>query len=354
MCTSNHIHSIQCILPPHMLETIAMRGNKTQRRTATLLSRNADSYRTMRVDASPARAFAGAPVIAEGETPTVKRKVYDGQRRARLPGKLARKEGSPPSKDKSVNAAYDGAGDVYDLFSKEYRRDSVDGRGMTLVSTVHHRNKYNNAFWDGEQMAYGDGDGRIFSTLLELSVIAHELTHGVVQFSGGLFYRDQSGALNESFADVFGALTLQYKLKQEASEASWLIGEGIFGPGIKGDGLRSLIAPGQAYEDELLGRDPQPYHMDLYVNTTSDNGGVHINSGIPNHAFYLLAQYLGGNAWGKAGQIWYQTMQSINKPDATFYDWADKTVEIARIYFGNGSREAMFTRRAWSLVGISV
>ena len=322
---------------------------------ADSLTRNAQKYRHERVE-----TLVGAIGIEPEETEpkttpiTPDRAVYDGQRRASLPGKLARKEGDCPVEDETVNEAYDGSGDVFDLYYNQYGRNSLDDRGMTLVSTVHHRNKYNNAFWNGRQMAYGDGDGRIFSKMTELSVIAHELTHGVIQFSGGLIYRDQSGALNESFADVFGALTTQYKLGQKACDATWTMGEGIFGPDISGEGLRSLKAPGEAYDDRLLGKDPQPYHMDFYLETNQDNGGVHINSGIPNHAFYLLSQYLGGYAWEKAGHIWYDTLQALNNPAATFDEWADKTVEMAQVRFGSGSKEAMFTRRAWRLVGISI
>ena len=354
MCNADHIHTIECILPPHMLETIRMRGDKKMRKMVESLVKHAETYRETRVEAAPATSFRGIPALAAGIKPKVSRKVYNGMKKAGLPGVLARKEGDPPTKDKAVNAAYDGAGYVYDLYLKQYRRDSLDGNGMTLVSTVHHRNKYNNAFWNGEQMAYGDGDGVIFTNMTEPSIVGHELSHGVVQFSGGLVYRDQSGALNESFADVFGALTVQHKFKQKACEADWLIGKGILGPDIKGTALRSMKAPGAAYDDQLLGKDPQPYHMDYYVNTTSDRGGVHINSGIPNHAFYLLAQYLGGSSWKKAGHIWYATMQEINNPNATFNNWAEKTVEVARKRFGSGSLEVMYTRRAWNLVGITV
>lgn len=354
MCNKKHIHSIQCILPPHMLDAIIMRGDKEMRKMAESLVKHAESYREERAEATPPKSFMPAPLKPAGANPKVNREVYDGQEKAGLPGKLVRKEGDPASSDNSVNAAYDGAGNVYDLYLKEYKRDSLDGHGMTLKSTVHYRKKYNNAFWNGEQIAYGDGDGVIFTNMTELSIIGHELSHGVVQFSGGLIYRDQAGALNESFADVFGALTVQYKLQQGACEADWLIGKGILGPDINGVSLRSMKTPGQAYDDEILGKDPQPYHMDLYVNTTGDYGGVHINSGIPNHAFYLLAQYLGGNAWQKAGSIWYDTMQAINNPNATFSDWADKTIEIARNLFGNSSMEVLYTRRAWKLVGVCV
>jgi Zn-dependent metalloprotease len=346
---------MQCILPPHMLDSMKVRGDASIKKMAATIEKEAAAVRTEREAAVSPNAFLGTPVRAlDAGNASVNRKVYDGQGKATLPGKLVRAEGDPPVTDEIVNVVYDLTGLVYDLFLQKFDRDSLDGQGLVLESTVHHRRSYNNAFWNGTQMAYGDGDGRLFKTFTELSVIGHELSHGVVQFAGGLVYRDQSGALNESFADVFGALVVQHSKNQTAAEANWLIGEGILGPDINGSALRSMKAPGTAYNDPILGIDPQPYHMDLYVNTSSDNGGVHINSGIPNHAFYLLAQYLGGFAWEKAGKIWHEALQRIQNPMATFADWADMTVDVARDWFGNGSLEMMYTRRAWKLVGINV
>lgn len=352
-------HPLNCIIPPHMVDTLKLRGDDAVRKMVAALEKQAADYRESREGAVPgAAAMASLEIAAAAATlGPVKpdRKVYDAENKATLPGKLQRDEASGASADKAVNDAFNGAGDTWKLYWDVYGRDSLDGAGMTMKSSVHYRSNYNNAFWNGQQMAYGDGDGVIFRAFTgDRSVIGHELSHGVVQFSGGLVYRDQSGALNESFADVFGALSVQYKKSQSVSEASWLIGDSILGPSISGVALRSMKAPGTAYNDPLLGTDPQPYHMDLYVNTTSDNGGVHINSGIPNHAFYLLSNYLGGEAWVKAGQIWYDTMQQINSPTASFADWADKTVQVAGANYGSGSLEQLFTRRAWRLVGITV
>lgn len=349
-----NFHPIQCILPPHVVDAIKKRGDPSQRKMAEQIEKLAEVVRIEREAAAPPGAFKGVAAMPRGATAQAVREVYDGKGKVTLPGVIARREGDPPVADAAVNEVYDAAGDVFNLYYENWRRNSLDGLGMTLVQTVHHRKNFNNAFWNGSQMAYGDGDGVIFKGFASLSVVGHELSHGVVQHSGGLEYRDQAGALNESFADVFGVLTEQYKLKQSPAEASWLIGAGILGPNIKGSALRSMKAPGTAYNDPILGQDPQPFHMDLYVNTSSDNGGVHINSGIPNHAFYLLAQYLGGYAWEKAGKIWYDTMQAVNNPFATFRDWADKTVEIARTAYGAGSIEMVMTRRAWKLVGIAV
>jgi len=354
--TLPHDH-MQGIIPPHMIEVIKLRGDEKQREMAMNMEQLGETFRDERQAAAPPTAFMAAK-IAEAAKLMPNRKVYDAEEKKILPGKLVRSEGDSPSGDTAVDEAYDGTGDTFNLYRDIYQRDSVDGNGKELVSSVHYGENIGNAFWNGDQMLFGDGDGTIFQSLTgSLSVIGHELSHGVVQFSGGLIYQDQSGALNESFADVFGALTVQYSRGQEAHEADWLIGDGIFAPGPPGSkrlALRSMKAPGTAYDDPILGKDPQPFHMDGYVFTYSDAGGVHINSGIPNHAFYLLAQYLGGEAWTKAGMIWYDAMQAINNPNATFQDWAEKTVEIARDNYKKDKEVVLFTRRAWKLVGISV
>src|SRR5262249_49533152 len=151
-----------------------------------------------------------------------------------------------------------------------------------------------NAFWDGRQMIYGDGDGQQFlSFTRSVDVIGHEMTHGVTQHEAGLIYWGQTGALNESLSDVFGSMVKQYVNNQTADQADWLIGQGLFTPLVKGVAIRSLKAPGTAYgvpvPDPVLGKDDQPSHMSNYNHTLQDNGGVHINSGIPNNAFYRAA-----------------------------------------------------------------
>ncbi|MCB1402886.1 MAG: M4 family metallopeptidase, partial [Rhodobacteraceae bacterium] len=358
-----HRDSRLCIVPPHMLRVLEMRGD---RKTAAMARRLLDQSCKIRDERA---AIAARPMLAEdGDAPGfvaegylgaaaargLVREIHDGEGKAALPGKLVRAEGDPPTGDAGADGAYDGAEAVYDLYFEEFGRNSLDGAGMTLVATVHHRRNFNNAFWDGSQMAYGDGDGEIFRTFIETSVIGHEMSHGVVQFSGGLVYEGQSGALNESFADVFGAQTRQRLEGTGACESDWLIGKGILGPEIKGVALRSMKMPGTAYSDALLGQDPQPYHMDFYVNTTEDNGGVHVNSGIPNHAFYLYCMYLGGNSWGVPGQVWYDALQRLNNPYASFHDWATQTVQSAVQLHGVGSREVLALRRAWTLVGLAI
>src|SRR5262249_6826367 len=143
---------------------------------------------------------------------------------------------------------------------------------------------------------------------ISVDIMGHELTHGVTAYTAGLIYQGQSGALNESISDVFGSMVKQFALSQTVATADWLIGAGIFTPKVNGVALRSMKEPGTAYNDPVLGKDPQPADMAHYVNTSSDNGGVHINSGIPNRAFYLTAVALGGNSWDRAGRIWYATL----------------------------------------------
>ena len=252
-----------------------------------------------------------------------------------------------------VNEAYDGSGKTYNFFMNVFKRNSIDDRGLRLDSTVHYGRKYMNAFWDGQQMVYGDGDGEIFERFTKsLDIIGHELSHGVTQYEAGLIYEDQPGALNEHFSDVFGVLVKQYARKQRADKADWLIGKGIFSKGIKGVALRSMKAPGTAFNDPLIGKDEQPAHMKDYVKTLDDNGGVHINSGIPNKAFYELAVSLGGYAWERAGQIWYVTLRDRLREDSVFQECADATYDVARELYGADSVEQRAVREAWDAVGV--
>jgi Zn-dependent metalloprotease len=213
-------------------------------------------------------------------------------------------------RDVAVDEAYESLGVTYDFFWEIYERNSIDDDGLPLNATVHFGREYNNAFWDGQQMVFGDGDGDLFNRFtIALDIIGHELTHGVTEDEAQLQYFAQSGALNESVSDVFGSLVKQYALRQDANTADWLIGAGLFTANVQGVALRSMKEPGTAFDDPVLGKDPQPAHMRDFVQTFEDNGGVHINSGIPNRAFYLAATQLGGYAWERAGRIWYETLR---------------------------------------------
>jgi Zn-dependent metalloprotease len=283
------------------------------------------------------------------------RTIFDAENTENLPGTLVRREGEKAKGGKTVSEAYDYSGSTYNFYKDVFKRNSIDTRGMKLDSSVHYGEDYNNAFWNGTQMVYGDGDGEIFQRFTKsIDVIGHELTHGVTQYEAALEYEGQAGALNESFSDVFGSLVKQYALKQKADKADWLIGSGLFTNKIKGIALRSMKEPGSAYNDPTIGKDPQPGHMKDYVNTSSDNGGVHINSGIPNKAFYLIAIELGGYTWERAGRIWYITLTERLRERSNFQSTADTTFEVAGTLYGKSNSEQKSVKEAWAQVGISV
>lgn len=350
-------HSVLCITPPHMLQEIVRNGSSSQRDTALRTLITSEQMRGQRRVMKLMAAF----MPAAAQTGNKQRAIYDAKNGTQLPGTLVRSEGDPASTDPAINEAYDGSGVTYDLYLDIYGRNSVDNNGLKLASTVHYQKGYDNAFWDGSQMVYGDGDEdlpvseRLFNRFtIALDIIAHELTHGVTQYEANLAYWDQSGALNESMSDVFGSLVKQYQRKQTAAQADWIIGEGLFTPNIKGVGIRSMKAPGTAYDDPILGKDPQPAHMKDYVRTVEDNGGVHINSGIPNRAFYATAVELGNYAWEKAGRIWYKTLTDKFQERATFQQACDLTFETAGEIYGANSFEQQAVKKGWSEVGITV
>jgi len=336
------------IIPPHILRNIAERGDDDARADAQRALETTEQSRGMRMIATEA-------VMAAVSTGEKRRTIYDAQHARTLPGKRIRGEGDAAVRDVAVNEAYDGAGKTYDFYKKVYARNSVDDRGARLDGSVHYGVRYQNALWNGRQMIYGDGDNRYFNRFtLALDVIAHELTHGVTQYTAGLEYDAQSGALNESFSDVFGALTKQYSLKQTAAKADWLIGAGLFTNKVHGVAVRSMKSPGTAYDDPILGKDPQPAHMRDYLTTDADNGGVHVNSGIPNRAFYELATLLGGKAWEVAGKIWYRTLTRELEANANFQRCADATWKVAGELYGVASAPQEAVLSAWKRVGLNV
>ncbi|MGW7439780.1 M4 family metallopeptidase [Streptomyces sp. NPDC054849] len=347
-----HRHPVFCtVVPPHLLDKAALSEDS---RRADLAQRTLERDSLLRTRRRVTAVRGIVPTLGVPASDDPNRTVYDAGHLTRLPGTKVRGEGDPVNRDATVNRAYAGLGATYDLFLKGFGRRSIDDSGLPLDATVHYGEDYNNAFWDGQQMVFGDGDGDLFLDFtVSVDVIGHELTHGVTQYTANLRYRGQSGALNESMSDVFGALIKQYSLEQTAEEADWLIGAGLLGPNVTGVALRSMKAPGTAYDDDELGKDPQPATMDGYVNTHSDNGGVHINSGIPNHAFYIAATELGGKAWERAGQIWYDTLTGGElTPKADFAEFARLSTAVAATRYGDGGAEHQALQKAWSAVGV--
>jgi Zn-dependent metalloprotease len=333
------------IVPPHILHHIAESDDEVLRRRAREALALSERLRGERM-------LVGG-TISSVPSGTKRRAVYDAHNTTSLPGALVREEIGAPSEDPVVERAFQGAGETFDFYQSVYGRTSIDDRGLRLDSTVHFGVRFDNAFWNGRQMVYGDGDGVIFRDFTScLDVVGHELTHGVTEHEAGLEYYDQPGALNESMSDVFGVLVKQWSLGQDAQQADWLVGAGLLGPTIHGVALRSMKAPGTAYDDPRLGRDPQPAHMRDFIVTSDDDGGVHINSGIPNHAFYVTAVELGGRAWEKAGAIWYDALTRFLRPDSTFEMAAAAATAAAAARFGRGSLEEQAVRRGWAEVGV--
>jgi Zn-dependent metalloprotease len=275
-----------------------------------------------------------------------------------LPGRLVLKEGDMeggmPVQDEAVKEAYEFSGDTYDFYKEVLGRNSIDGRGMPLISSVHLGRNLSNAFWNGRQMLYGDGDGEIFGRFTQsLDVVGHELTHGVVQYTSNLEYQDESGALNESFADVMGAMVKQWRTGQTVDQASWLMGAELLMPEIQAKAIRTFKGEKAYQDDPVLGTDPQPKHMENKYTGEEDNGGVHINSGIPNHAFYIVAVELGGKSWERAGNIWYKSLLRLTR-DSNFQEAAEMTYEVANTEYGIGSAEAKAVKSGWDAVGIAI
>ncbi|MFY1852247.1 M4 family metallopeptidase [Achromobacter xylosoxidans] len=340
------------VIPPYVLDRLAQHADARVSMPAVktlIIDQQQRGLREMAVPPPRAQVAAPRQPPAAG---TPRRAVHDAANTTTLPGKLVRAEGAKASGDPAVDEAYEHLGATYKLFHDVYQRDSIDGAGLPLVGTVHYGEDYDNAFWNGTQMVFGDGDGEVFNRFtVAVDIIGHELTHGVIDSEAALAYQGQSGALNESLCDVFGALVKQYALGQDASDADWLVGQGLFLPKVRARALRSMAEPGSAYDDPVLGKDPQPAHMSGYVDTPQDNGGVHINSGIPNRAFYLAATALKGPAWEVAGRIWYDTLRDKRlRHDADFVTFARLTLDVARGAHGDAAHKAV--AGAWAAVGI--
>lgn len=264
--------------------------------------------KSIRANRNGLTTFTLMPIIGSNE-----RLVYDSQNSSKARLKLIRKEGDAATDDMDVNSVFDNSGLVRDYFKSILGWDSIDNNGLDLILNVHYNTQYNNAFWDGEQMIFGDGDGTNFKNFARaLDVTAHELTHGVVQYTANLEYKGQSGALNEHFADVFGSAIKQHYLKQNEMTANWLIGETCLMGRFTGKAIRSMKSP----SDATVVMMPQPDNMKKIFKGASDNYGVHINSGIPNYAFYLTAMGIGTQ---NAAVLWFEALKLL-KSTSKFKD----------------------------------
>jgi Zn-dependent metalloprotease len=290
---------------------------------------------------------------------TRNRKTYTAGNRTTLPGTLVRSEGQGPVSDAVLNQAHDNAGLTYDYYFSKHGRDSYNGAGAILTSTVHYSRNYVNAFWNGTQMVYGDGDGVQSSPLTVLDVVGHELTHAVTDTSSDLVYSGESGALNEAMSDIFGASIEAYR-DGAVSANTWKIGEECWTPGTAGDALRYMNDPALAGDYD--------YYPTRYTGT-SDNGGVHWNSGIANLAFYLMVS--GGthprgktttvvpaldasnplNSINMGAAIFYRANTVYLTPGSTFSEARGATAQAANDLYGATAAAAV--NAAWTAVGVA-
>ncbi|ABS20868.1 M4 family metallopeptidase [Bacillus cytotoxicus] len=275
--------------------------------------------------------------------------TYDAKNRSSLPGTLW------ADVDNAFHAKYDAAavdahyyaGVTYDYYKNTFNRNSINDAGAALKSTVHYGSNYNNAFWNGSQMVYGDGDGVTFTSLSGgIDVIGHELTHAVTEYSSNLIYQYESGALNEAISDIFGTLVEYY----DNRNPDWEIGEDIYTPGKAGDALRSMSDPTK-YGD--------PDHYSKRYTGSGDNGGVHTNSGIINKAAYLLAN--GGTHYGvtvngigkdKVGAIYYRANTQYFTQSTTFSQARAGLVQAAADLYGANSAEVTAVKQSYDAVGV--
>ncbi len=266
--------------------------------------------------------------------------------------------GENPRNKAAVDAQY-GAQMTYDFLKDVLGRDSIDGKGEKLISNVHIGNKYVNAFWDGKQMNYGDGDGKNASELTTLDIAGHEIAHGLTERTAGLIYRNESGGLNEAMSDILGNGVEWYaSQKNPDAKFSWGVGEQAWTPANgTDDALR--------YMDDPL---KDGYSIDHYslmgkYKPGQDNGGVHGSSGIANNAFYLLTQggknktsgidVQDGIGMDKSLKIFGRALENYMTPNTNFSQGRDATVRAAIDLFGANSPEVAKVREAWTAVGVN-
>jgi Zn-dependent metalloprotease len=272
--------------------------------------------------------------------------VFDCQHHTTLPGVSISNPGS--SSDSTCKRAFVETKAVAKFYRSAFSRNSIDDAGIALISSIHYSVDYNNAFWNGGQMTYGDGDGNIFVDFTKSNdVIGHELTHGVTQYTLGLNYNNQPGGLNESISDVFGSMFRQWQAKQNVHQADWLIGKEIMGPGAIARGftcLRDLSDPAASH---CLS--PQPTKFSQYHNGMDP----HDSSGIPNFAFYNAAMAIGGKSWKVAGKIWYHALTNFGpSPNMTMKQFANRTRNLAGSLFKSKPSVKKAVNDAWKVVGL--
>lgn len=336
------------IIPADVLDRLSHDKNlsEAERQHFRDMAASERSWRKVRAAQAPVneamRSLSAQTVVAAKPAVT----VFNCKNGTSLPGTAVSKPGA--STDLTAQRAFNETTAVAEFYRSAFGRNSVDNLGMTLQSSIHYGQRYNNAFWNGTQMTYGDGDGNIFVDFTKSTdVIAHELTHGVTQFTAKLGYTNEAGGLNESLSDVFGSMFRQWRLNQTVAQADWLIGADIMGPGAKTRGYTCLRDMANPAATHCLS--PQPTLYSQY-RTGMD---PHESSGIPNLAFCRAAVAIGGKSWEKAGKIWYQAMTGYAAaPTLKMKTFATRTRTLAASLFPTEPAVAAAVDQAWKSVGL--
>jgi len=357
MC-KNHINPIHCIIPPYMLTRLMESTNKKIADLA--INSNFRSFRFFNDRSFFQKASLHEKTILgvitkQAAKEAMQMEVYDCKQKTDLSRAILLWDSKTNQKITSIAGknVIKGGKASWDFYWQLFSRNSIDNKGLLIKQYVHYDKGLDNAYWDGRRMVYGDGDGLVFTSFTsDIDVIGHELTHGVTENEANLDYENQAGAMNESFSDIFGIMIKQRFNNQDVKKSNWLIGEKVM-IGVK-YALRSMKAPGTGYINHPeLGNDPQPATMDKYQNLpnnqSGDWGGVHINSGIPNFAFYVTAYNMGGYAWEKAGRIWYSVLTDRSlAQNAKFVDVKNLTIVHTEKIFGINSPEVKAVKQGWS------
>ncbi len=294
-------------IPPHMSRKVA--------ETRKSFSNGVKVDSSLRTERQGALASVDGPI-----------RVYSASSRTILPGALVQEE------DEAADRVRGHSQVIQQLLGTEEFPDAV----------VHYGKGYSNAFFNGSYLIFGEGDGHVFGDFTKaLDITSHELGHALIATGPRLAYSGEPGAVNEHLADVFGTVTQQWVTQ---NQHDWRIGQEIMLDGISA--VRDMLNPGTAYDTVLMGRDPQVGHMDQYRKVRADNGGVHINSGIPNRAFALLCETTGEPSWGRPLAMWRLAMADL-KPNSTF-----KTLAQATWHHSGGLNPAV--KEAWAQVGVNI
>ena len=344
-------HCTCFIIPPDVLNRLA--NNKKLpaelRKTLADSARVSDAMRQVRVQTAALTAVTqtitqGVGNKAVASAPKIT--VDDCGHKQTLPGTPVAKPSA--SKDKTAKRSFTETTSVAKFYKEVFKRNSVDDAGLTLLSSVHYGKAYNNAFWNGTQMVYGDGDTKLFTDFTGSNdVIAHELTHGVTQYTLQLDYSGDAGGLNESLSDCFGSMFRQWEAKQDVTKADWLIGADIMGPTAKAQGYSCLRNMANPADKKALAPQPAKYSQ---ITPGMD---PHYSSGPPNLAFCTACKAFGGKSWERIGQVWFAALATSGpKPKMTMPQFAARTRQLAAQLYPKEPKVAAAVDKGWKAVGL--